>query len=48
MPPVDSGEKLSDEDVSKLIKWIRAGAPDPREDNSKAFSAKKRQSSTLR
>ncbi len=40
MPPLDSGQKLSDADIDKLVRWIRAGAPDPRKDNSKGLEKK--------
>ena len=32
MPPPDAGEKLSDDEIKILEKWIRSGAPDPRDE----------------
>ena len=31
MPPKDAGGKLSDQQVAAIEKWVRMGAPDPRE-----------------
>ncbi|MDB6169842.1 MAG: Protein of unknown function (DUF1553)/Protein of unknown function (DUF1549)/Planctomycete, partial [Verrucomicrobia bacterium] len=35
MPPKKKGGKLSDEEVATLEKWVRMGAPDPREPAAK-------------
>ncbi len=34
MPPKDSGGKMPDNDIATLEKWIKSGAPDPREGNA--------------
>ena len=32
MPPEDGGGKLSDAEIAVLTKWVKLGAPDPREE----------------
>jgi cytochrome c553 len=47
MPPADSGERLSPEELKDFSRWIRIGAPDPRRDADHLRAREEKENSSI-